>query len=80
MSNNCIFLKPIYSCPASQVRKDIELPDGWRLSWHQVKIVKAIQDPNIDAIFNTAMTGDRKSLGVFMYILYGYEELEDKFS
>jgi CRISPR-associated endonuclease/helicase Cas3 len=40
-------------------------PDGsrWRLSQHQVETYKALVDPNGPAvIFNTAMTGDGKSL------------------
>lgn len=72
MSNYCIVLKQIYSSPASEVPKDIQLPDNWNLSWHQVETLKAIQDPNIDAIFNTAMTGDGKTLAAFLCILYGY--------
>lgn len=72
MSNYCLVLKPIYSCPASKVPKDMELPTGWGLSWHQLETFKAIQDPNIDVVFNTAMTGDGKTLAAFLCILYGY--------
>ncbi len=71
MSNYDIFLKPIYSSLASEVPKSLEMPDGWKLSWHQLETVKAIQDPNIDVIFNTAMTGDGKTLAAFLCILYG---------
>ncbi|WP_254565397.1 type I-D CRISPR-associated helicase Cas3' [Oscillatoria sp. HE19RPO] len=72
MSNYDIFLKPIYSAPASEVPQDIELPAGWGLSWHQLETFKAIQDPNIDVIFNTAMTGDGKTLAAFLCVLYGH--------
>ena len=39
-------------------------PDGsrWRLSQHQVETYKALTQGDADVIFNTAMTGDGKSL------------------
>ncbi|HBK63359.1 MAG TPA: type I-D CRISPR-associated helicase Cas3', partial [Cyanobacteria bacterium UBA11166] len=36
------------------------------LSWHQAETFKLLQDPNIDVIFNTAMTGDGKSLAAYL--------------
>ena len=69
MSDYRITLKPIYSCPASETPKDVKLPDGWSLSWHQVATLEAIRDPNIDVIFNTAMTGDGKSLAAYLETL-----------
>ncbi|MFM6253347.1 MAG: type I-D CRISPR-associated helicase Cas3', partial [Dolichospermum sp.] len=39
---------------------------GWCLSWHQLETLKALQDPNIDVVFNTAMTGDGKSLAAYL--------------
>jgi CRISPR-associated endonuclease/helicase Cas3 len=47
----------------------VKLPDGWSLSWHQVATLEAIRDPNIDVIFNTAMTGDGKSLAAYLETL-----------
>ncbi|MGH2415304.1 MAG: type I-D CRISPR-associated helicase Cas3', partial [Microcystaceae cyanobacterium] len=44
----------------------MKLPDGWSLSWHQVETLKALQDPNVDVVFNTAITGDGKSLAAFL--------------
>ncbi|MFM6270147.1 MAG: type I-D CRISPR-associated helicase Cas3', partial [Dolichospermum sp.] len=44
----------------------VKLPDGWCLSWHQLETLKALQDPNIDVVFNTAMTGDGKSLAAYL--------------
>jgi hypothetical protein len=39
--------------------------EGWRLSWHQVETWKALNDPDIDVIFNTASDGGReKSSGL----------------
>jgi CRISPR-associated endonuclease/helicase Cas3 len=70
MSDYRITLKPIYSCPASQTPKGVKLPEGWSsLSWHQVATLEAIRDPNIDVIFNTAMTGDGKSLAAYLETL-----------
>ncbi len=66
-----ITLKPIFSCPTDEVPKDVKLPNGWSLSWHQVETLKALRDPNIDVIFNTAMTGDGKSLAAYLEVLQG---------
>jgi len=66
-----IQLKPVYSCPASDVPQEVYLPQGWKLSWHQHETLKALRDPNIDVVFNTAMTGDGKSLAAYLDILQG---------
>ncbi|BAQ61522.1 CRISPR-associated helicase Cas3 [Geminocystis sp. NIES-3708] len=66
-----IKLKPVYSCPADKMPQDINLPENWSLSWHQLETFKAINDPNIDVIFNIAMTGDGKSLGAYLDTLQG---------
>lgn len=64
-------LKPVYSCPAENVPADVTLPEGWRLAWHQAETLKALRDPEIDVVFNTAMTGDGKSLAAYLEILQG---------
>ena len=64
-----IHLNPVYSCPASEIPDGINLPETWQLFWHQAETVKAIRDPNIDIIFNTAMTGDGKSLAAYLETL-----------
>ncbi|MBD1930760.1 MULTISPECIES: type I-D CRISPR-associated helicase Cas3' [Cyanophyceae] len=69
MSDYRITLKPVYSCPALKTPKGVKLPDGWSLSWHQAATLEAIRDPNIDVIFNTAMTGDGKSLAAYLETL-----------
>lgn len=66
-----ISLKPVYSCPADEVPAEITLPEGWTLSWHQVETWKALQDPSIDVVFNTAMTGDGKSLAAYLGVMQG---------
>lgn len=71
MSNYSIYLKPVYSSPAGEELKDVKLPQNWKLSWHQVETLKALRDPNIDVIINTAMTGDGKSLAAYLEVLQG---------
>jgi len=66
-----IQLKPVYSCPASDVPQEVHLPQGWGLSWHQFETLKALRDSNVDVVFNTAMTGDGKSLAAYLDILQG---------
>lgn len=39
-----------------------KLPANWRLSVHQVKTYQALKSGDVDVVFNTAMTGDGKSL------------------
>ncbi|MFM6220405.1 MAG: hypothetical protein ACKPDM_08550, partial [Dolichospermum sp.] len=62
--NYTIQLKPVYS-QTVPIPDGVKLPDGWCLSWHQLETLKALQDPNIDVVFNTAMTGDGKSLAAY---------------
>ena len=69
MSDYQITLKSVYSCPAAEIPKGVKLPEGWKLYWHQLETLKAIRDPNIDVIINTAMTGDGKSLAAFLETL-----------
>lgn len=72
MPNFNIKLKPVYSRPASHLPGGIELPDGWdSLSWHQVETFEALSDPNLDIVFNTAMTGDGKSLAAYLKAMTG---------
>ncbi|MEG4532829.1 type I-D CRISPR-associated helicase Cas3' [Microcoleus sp. D2_18a_D3] len=67
MANYSITLKPVYSRPAQTLPSGITLPGGWDgLSRHQVETYEALQDPTIDVVFNTAMTGDGKSLAAFL--------------
>jgi CRISPR-associated endonuclease/helicase Cas3 len=52
------------------------LPPGWRLSQHQVETYRALTDPDgPDVIFNTAMTGDGKSLAAFLRALQNHDHL-----
>ncbi|MBE9234052.1 type I-D CRISPR-associated helicase Cas3' [Cuspidothrix issatschenkoi LEGE 03284] len=65
-----IQLKPVYS-QTVPTADGVKLPDGWCLSWHQLETLKALRDPNIDVVFNTAMTGDGKSLAAYLEVLQG---------
>jgi len=69
MSDYNITLKSVYSCPASETPKGVQLPQGWVLSWHQVATLEALRDRHIDVIINTAMTGDGKSLAAYLETL-----------
>jgi CRISPR-associated endonuclease/helicase Cas3 len=71
MTNYKITLKPVYSCPTDDFFGDVKLPKEWRLSWHQMETLKALRDPSIDVVFNTAMTGDGKSLAAYLPVLQG---------
>ncbi|HAX78356.1 MAG TPA: type I-D CRISPR-associated helicase Cas3' [Cyanobacteria bacterium UBA11372] len=71
MSEYKITLKPVYSCPAEETPKGVQLPENWLLSWHQVATLEAIRNPNIDVILNYAMTGDGKSLAGYLETLQG---------
>jgi CRISPR-associated endonuclease/helicase Cas3 len=73
MTEYKIVLKPVYS-ETVEIPKGIEIPDGWRLAWHQLETFKALQDPDIDVVFNTAMTGDGKSLAAYLGVLQGNTE------
>jgi CRISPR-associated endonuclease/helicase Cas3 len=70
MSSYSITLKPVYS-KTVPTPESITLPHGWALSWHQVETLKALRDPAIDVVFNTAMTGDGKSLAAFLLSMIG---------
>ncbi|MBI5648971.1 MAG: type I-D CRISPR-associated helicase Cas3' [Chloroflexi bacterium] len=59
-------------------------PSDLHLSQHQVDTLRALRDPNVDVIFNTAMTGDGKSLaaqirtlleGLPLLVMYPTNEL-----
>lgn len=69
MSDYSITLKPVYSRPTLGVPAGINLPEGWKLSWHQAATWEALQEPNIDVVFNTAMTGDGKSLAAYLTVM-----------
>ncbi len=64
---------PVYSKLAdpTQVPPEIltRLPAGWQLSEHQVATYRALRDPNVDVVINTAMTGDGKSLAGLLPLL-----------
>ena len=57
---------PVYSKLADEadIPEEVreKLPQGWRLSQHQVDTYNVLVHGDYDVIFNTAMTGDGKSL------------------
>lgn len=70
LENYSIQLKPVYS-QTVPTPDGVKLPDSWSLSWHQLETLKALRDPSIDVVFNTAMTGDGKSLAAYLQVLQG---------
>lgn len=70
MSDYSITLKPVYS-QTVPTPVGINLPDNWSLSWHQAETFNALGDPQIDVVFNTAMTGDGKSLAAYLRSMTG---------
>jgi CRISPR-associated endonuclease/helicase Cas3 len=63
--NYSINLKCVYSQTVS-TPCGVKLPKDWSLSWHQAATLEALRDPSIDVVFNTAITGDGKSLAAFL--------------
>ena len=76
MTDYRIFLKPVFSAPAEVVPNGVELPklpEPWSWRWHQAETYKALKDPNIDVVINTAMTGDGKSFPGYSTVLFDDE-------
>ena len=67
---NPIKVLPVYS-RLSQSDPIAGVPTNISLREHQVKTFDAIRDPDIDVVFNTAMTGDGKSLAAYLPALVG---------
>lgn len=62
---NPVKVLPVYS----RIQKSESIagiPAELSLREHQVKTYRAIQDPEVDVVFNTAMTGDGKSLAAYL--------------
>ncbi len=53
-------------CATCPVKEAYPSSDACPLSQHQVDTVAALRNPNVDVIFNTAMTGDGKSLAAYL--------------
>lgn len=65
---------PVYSKLASTTEIPElaqRLPPGWCLSQHQAETYKALTEGDADIVFNTAMTGDGKSLAAYLPVLTG---------
>ncbi|OAB62591.1 type I-D CRISPR-associated helicase Cas3 [Leptolyngbya valderiana BDU 20041] len=76
MTDYQIFLNPVFSAPAEVVPNGVELPklpEPWSWRWHQAETYKALKDPNIDVVINTAMTGDGKSFPGYSTVLFDGE-------
>lgn len=58
-------LKAVYSKLAPKENEESYINDC-RLSLHQVRTYQLLNDRNLDVVFNTAMTGDGKSLAAYL--------------
>jgi CRISPR-associated endonuclease/helicase Cas3 len=56
-----LHIRPVYS----ELHHDLKI-GGVQLYTHQVETLEAFRDPDVDVIFNTAMTGDGKSLAAYL--------------
>ena len=63
-------VKPLYSRKANVVPIE-SCPKKLEFRQHQVETYRAIQDPDVQVILNTAMTGDGKSLAAYLPALTG---------
>ncbi len=65
--------KAVYSKPAEPdllQALELSLPEQYTtLSEHQALTIQHLRDPDVDIVFNTAMTGDGKSLAAYLPIL-----------
>ena len=66
-----LHLQPVYSKLADDVPSELQaiVPQGWQLSAHQVATYCALTNPQYDIVFNTALTGDGKSLAGLLRLL-----------
>ena len=60
-----VSIKPVYSRKAKAVPIKNN-PEGFEFRQHQIRTYEAINDPDVDVVFNTAMTGDGKSLAAYL--------------
>jgi CRISPR-associated endonuclease/helicase Cas3 len=65
-----VILKAVYSKLAPQDAADSFVNDR-RLSQHQALTYQLLNDPNLDVVFNIALTGDGKSLSAYLPALRG---------
>ena len=73
MTNLRLNLAPVYSEYADP-DPSLNLPAGLRLARHQAAVLAAYRDPAIRVIFDTAMTGDGKTLAAYLPLLLYSEE------
>lgn len=57
---------PVYSKLADEMPPELAKKSPWQLSQHQVDTYRALTSGDYDVIFNTAMTGDGKSLAGYL--------------
>ncbi len=66
MESFSLKIKAVHSALVSIEESQRYTKSGLQLARHQVETLNAFADPEIDIIFNTAMTGDGKTLAAFL--------------
>ncbi len=71
-----VHLHPVYSKLAgpellAEILRGRSLPTGYELREHQAMTLQALEDPAVDIVANTAITGDGKSLAAYSQVLLG---------
>ncbi len=67
-----LHIHPVYSEENLDPNNQI---GSMRLLKHQVATYEAFNDPDVDVIFNTAMTGDGKSLAAYLPVFQQHKHI-----
>ena len=62
-------VKPVYSPQGEKLFPSIIVPKVLNFDSTKSKLIKQFRNPDIDVVFNTAMTGDGKSLAAYLSAL-----------
>jgi len=65
-----VAVRPVYS-QTVETPEWLRIPQSWRLAWHQLETFEALQAQDVHVVFNTAMTGDGKSLAAYLPAMTG---------
>jgi CRISPR-associated endonuclease/helicase Cas3 len=71
MSDYKITLLPAYYSPTFAKVEGLKLPENWHLFSHQLEILEAVRNPNIDVIYYYGISNSGKSLASYLDTLQG---------
>ncbi|QGG48995.1 type I-D CRISPR-associated helicase Cas3' [Heliorestis convoluta] len=66
-----VYLESLWS-KLTEEKAPFDLPEKWKLSSHQLRTYQLLHSSDVDVVFNTAMTGDGKSLAAHLPLLRPY--------